>query len=231
MTQIITTCAIDCPDNCGMIVHTENGRIVRIRGNPLHGYTRGYLCAKGYHYPRRVYSPDRVLSPQLRTSTGWKRISWDEALERIAKRIRFSLDTYGNGSIMHYWRTSSWGATKNLVGRLFNLLGGVTTQRGSLCSGSIRAAITADRGTYLALKKNLGFDIMVEGDRILLNIYHVIEVSPAQWPKVNAAGAKAFSDFMVSKETQDIVKTFGVDKYGSPLFFPDAGKKVEELGK
>jgi len=88
----------------------------------------------------------------------------------------------------------------------------------------------ADRGTYLALKKNLGLDILVEGDAILLNIYHVIEVNPAKWPKVNSAGAKAFADFMVSKETQDIIKTFGVDKFGSPLFFPDAGKKEEQLG-
>jgi tungstate transport system substrate-binding protein len=89
----------------------------------------------------------------------------------------------------------------------------------------------ADRGTYLALKKNLGLDILVEGDAILLNIYHVIEVNPAKWPKVNAAGGKAFADFMVSKETQAIIKTFGVEKFGSPLFFPDVGKKEEELGK
>jgi len=88
-----------------------------------------------------------------------------------------------------------------------------------------------DRGTYLALKKNLGLDILVEGDAILLNIYHVIEVNPAKWPKVNATGAKAFADFMVSKETQEVIKTFGVEKFGSPLFFPDAGKKEEELGK
>ena len=89
----------------------------------------------------------------------------------------------------------------------------------------------ADRGTYLALKKNLHLDILVEGDAILLNIYHVIEVNPAKWPKVNVPGAKAFADFMVSKAVQDIVKTFGVDKFGSPLFFPDAGKKEEDLGK
>jgi len=88
-----------------------------------------------------------------------------------------------------------------------------------------------DRGTYLALKKSLKLDILVEGDPILLNIYHVIEVNPAKWPKVNGAGAKAFADFMVSKETQDIIKSFGVDKFGSPLFFPDAGKKEEELGR
>jgi len=89
----------------------------------------------------------------------------------------------------------------------------------------------ADRGTYLALKKNLGLDILVEGDAALLNIYHVIEVNSAKWPKANADGAKAFADFMVSKKTQDIIKTFGVDKFGSPLFFPDAGKKAEDLGK
>jgi len=89
----------------------------------------------------------------------------------------------------------------------------------------------ADRGTYLALKKNLHLDILMEGDAILLNIYHVIEVNPAKFPKVNAQGAKAFADFMVSGETQGIIKTFGVDKFGAPLFFPDAGKKEEELGK
>jgi tungstate transport system substrate-binding protein len=89
----------------------------------------------------------------------------------------------------------------------------------------------ADRGTYLALKKNLGLDILVEGDAILLNVYHVIEVNPAKWPKVNVPGGKAFADFMVSKETQDLIRTFGVDKFGSPLFFPDAGKREEELGK
>ena len=53
----------------------------------------------------------------------------------------------------------------------------------------------ADRGTYLALKKNLGLDILVEGDAILLNIYHVIEVNPAKWPKVNAAGGKGLCRF------------------------------------
>ncbi len=89
----------------------------------------------------------------------------------------------------------------------------------------------ADRGTFLALKKNLGLLILSEGDAILLNVYHVIEVNPAKWVKVNAAGAKAFADFMVAKETQEIIKTFGVDKFGSPLFFPDAGKREEELRK
>ncbi len=92
-----------------------------------------------------------------------------------------------------------------------------------------RGYTLSDRGTYLALKKNLGLNILVEGDAILLNIYHVIEVNPARWKKVNAIGAKAFADFMVSEKAQEIIKTFGVDRFGSPLFFPDAGKR--EIGK
>ena len=98
-------------------------------------------------------------------------------------------------------------------------------------TGEKKGYTLADRGTYLALKKNLQLDILVEGDAILLNIYHVIEVNPAKFPKVNVAGGKAFADFMVSREAQDVIKTFGVEKFGSPLFFPDAGKKEEELGK
>ncbi|HOW99163.1 MAG TPA: substrate-binding domain-containing protein, partial [Deltaproteobacteria bacterium] len=82
----------------------------------------------------------------------------------------------------------------------------------------------ADRGTYLSLKKNLGMDILVEGDKTLLNIYHVIVVNPEKFPKVNTSAARAYADFVVSKDVQAIIGKFGVDKYGSPLFFPDAGK-------
>lgn len=87
-----------------------------------------------------------------------------------------------------------------------------------------------DRSTYLANKTIVGLDIMVQGDPSLLNIYHVIEVNPEKYPKVNSAGAKAFSAFMVSKEAQDIIAAFGADKYGQPLFFADAGKTEASLG-
>ena len=87
-----------------------------------------------------------------------------------------------------------------------------------------------DRATYLSLKKGLGLEILVEGDGKLLNIYHVIELNTVKWPKVNAQGGKAFTDFMVAKKTQDMIRTFGVEKFGAPLFFPDAGKKPESLG-
>lgn len=90
-----------------------------------------------------------------------------------------------------------------------------------------QAYALTDRGTFLALRKNLGLAILCEGDAALLNVYHVIEVNPSKFPKVNAPGAKAFAEFMVAKEIQDLIAKFGIEKYGSPLFFPDAGKKEE----
>ena len=69
----------------------------------------------------------------------------------------------------------------------------------------------------------------VEKDRPLLNVYSVLEVDPATGPRVNAAGGKAFADFMVSPAAQAVIKTFGVDKYGQPLFVPIAGMRDEDL--
>ena len=87
-----------------------------------------------------------------------------------------------------------------------------------------------DRGTYLALGKRLSLPILVEGDRLLLNIYSVLEVNPANGPRVNTAGRKAFADFMVAPQTQAVIRNFGVEKFGQSLFVPVAGKKEEELG-
>ncbi len=89
-----------------------------------------------------------------------------------------------------------------------------------------------DRATYLANKQNLSLDILAEGDAALLNIYHVIQVDQDKHPnlKINVEGAKAFADFMVSPAAQQIIARFGVDKYGQPLFFPDADKTEAQLG-
>ncbi len=88
-----------------------------------------------------------------------------------------------------------------------------------------RAYTLSDRGTYLAMKKNLSLIVIVEGDKQLLNIYHVIQVNPVKWPKVNSAGAAAFADFIVSDEAQKLIALFGRDKYNESLFIPDAGLK------
>jgi len=89
-----------------------------------------------------------------------------------------------------------------------------------------------DRATYLNNQKTLSLAVLVQGDPALLNIYHVIQVNPAKFTdvKINTEGAKAFADFMVSPETQKLITQYGVDKFGQPLFFPDAGKTEAQLG-
>ena len=87
-----------------------------------------------------------------------------------------------------------------------------------------------DRGTYLALGKRLMLPILIAGDKVLLNIYSVLEVNPANGPRINAAGGKALADFMVAPATQSFIRSFGIEKFGEPLFVPVAGKREEELG-
>jgi tungstate transport system substrate-binding protein len=86
-----------------------------------------------------------------------------------------------------------------------------------------------DRGTFLSLKKNLDLEVMVEGDAALLNVYSVLRVNPERFPKVNGQGGKAFADYLVSPQAQAIIRDFGTDRFGEPLFIADAGKREEEL--
>ena len=92
-----------------------------------------------------------------------------------------------------------------------------------------RAYTLTDRATLLAFGKRVALTIMVEGDRPLLNVYSVMEVNPANGPRVNAAGGRAFADFMVSPEAQQVIRTFGVDRHGRPLFVPIAGQHEEDV--
>lgn len=95
-----------------------------------------------------------------------------------------------------------------------------------------RGAYTlTDRATYLAYQKRLALVILLEGDKPLLNIYSVLEVNSANGPRINTAGGKAFADFMVAPQTQAVIKSFGVEKFGQPLFIPVAGMREEQVGE
>jgi tungstate transport system substrate-binding protein len=191
------------------------------------------FISEGYGINRRlIMHNDYIIVGPSEDPAKMKGIkSSSEAFKKIASGKALFLSR-GDNSGTHSKEKAIWKAAGiNPEGEKWYQQTGLGMGQTLSVASEKKGYTLADRGTYLALKKNLGLDILVEGDTILLNIYHVIEVNPAKWPKVNSAGAKAFADFMVAKETQDIIKTFGVDKFGSPLFFPDAGKKEEELGK
>ena len=92
MTTRTSVCALDCPDCCGLLVNIDNGRATRLRGNPDHPVTQGFLCAKVTRYLDRQYSPDRLLFPQRRIGpkgpgARFERISWQEAVDTITARL------------------------------------------------------------------------------------------------------------------------------------------------
>jgi tungstate transport system substrate-binding protein len=101
----------------------------------------------------------------------------------------------------------------------------------TLTIASEKTAYTlTDRATYLANRDNLDLEILVEGDPTLLNVYHVITVNREKWSKVNYEGGFSFASFMIAEDIQEIIGQFGADKFGQPLFFPDADKTDADLG-
>lgn len=151
-----------------------------------------------------------------------------EAMQRIAE-AKGVFVSRGDNSGTHHLEKKLWQEAKVTPSGTWYLSAGQGMGATLSIASEKKGYILTDRATLLAFKKRVQLDTMVERDRILLNIYSVLEPNPGKFPRVNAAGGKAFADFMVSKEVQEVIRTFGMDKFGEPLFFPDAGKREEAL--
>src|SRR4029077_10050739 len=117
METVHSVCALDCPDCCSMLVQGENDRATKLRGDPNHPVTRGFLCGKVAQYLEREYSPDRLLYPQKRTGAKgegrFERISWSEALGTIAERLSAIARDHGSESILPYSYAGTMGLLNN----------------------------------------------------------------------------------------------------------------------
>ena len=151
-----------------------------------------------------------------------------DALKRIAE-AKAAFVSRGDNSGTHQLEKKLWKEAKLEPAGAWYLQAGQGMGATLGIASEKRAYTLTDRGTFLAFQKRVQLVNLVEKDRVLLNIYSVLEANATKFPRVNAAGGKAFADFMLSKEAQDIIRIFGVDKYGEPLFFPDAGKREEAL--
>src|SRR5256885_826667 len=155
-------CPHDCPDACGVLITVDDGKAVKIQGDPAHPVTRGFLCAKVAKYLDRVYSPDRVLFPMRRVgakgpmpsgkgdSNVWKRVGWDEALDEIAARFKSGVAEFGSEAILPY----SYGGTLAVLNggsmdrRFFHKLGASQLER-SICSAAGEAGLKSVYGVKL----------------------------------------------------------------------------------
>lgn len=152
-----------------------------------------------------------------------------EALRRIAG-ARAPFVSRGDGSGTHVLERELWRQAGVAPEGSWYLESGQGMGATLGIADDRRAYALADRATLLAFGRRVTLSVLVEGDRLLLNVYSVLEVSPANGPRVNAAGGKAFADFVVSPEAQELIRGFGVERHGRPLFVPLAGKTDDEVG-
>ncbi|NEN81894.1 molybdopterin oxidoreductase family protein [Paenibacillus elgii] len=106
-TEIVRgVCSLDCPDQCGLLLHKEAGRIVKVEGDPAHPMTQGDICNKVRHMTERLYDPARLRYPMKRTGKkgdgAFERISWEEAIETIVSKWKTLIATEGAESILPY---------------------------------------------------------------------------------------------------------------------------------
>lgn len=190
------------------------------------------FMADGFGVSRRLvmHNDFVVVGPVSDPAQVKESASSVDALKRIAARGSLFVSR-GDNSGTHAKEKTLWkGAGINPEREKWYQQTGLGMGQTLNVAAEKRGYALTDRATFLALKKNLGLAILAEGDNRLLNIYHVIEINPARWPRVNVRGGRAFADFMLSGKSQQSIGRFGVEKYGAPLFFPDAGRNPASLG-
>ena len=150
METIKTVCPLDCWDQCGLIVKKDRDKIKGIEADSTHPITGYVICSKGRQHLQRANHPDRLRQPLLKKGNSFVRITWPQALEIIADKIRTALDDYGPLSLLHFYDGGYTGLVKNIESRFFSALGGSTMHRGSLCWGAGLAAQKYDFGAVMS---------------------------------------------------------------------------------
>jgi tungstate transport system substrate-binding protein len=149
---------------------------------------------------------------------------------REIERIKANFISRGDDSGTHALEKALWKAAGIEPKKPWHIETGQGMGATLVIANERNGYTITDRGTYLAFRNRLNLPILIEGDKLLLNLYSVLEVNAAYGPRINAAGGKAFAEFMVSPPAQRAIESFGAEKFGQPLFFPAAGKSEEELG-
>jgi anaerobic selenocysteine-containing dehydrogenase len=139
---------LDCPDRCSLDVEVRDGQVVSIRGSRVHEFTEGYICTKVSRFGRRLYGSDRVLYPQRRSgpkgSGQFERISWDNAIGEVSRRLKSVIAASGAESILPFAYGGSNGMMSHdfVDAHFFRRLGASRLER-TLCAASTTAALDA----------------------------------------------------------------------------------------
>ena len=158
MKEYKSVCPYDCPDACGLIVSVDNNKVISVRGDRAHAFTRGTLCPKMAHYEKVIHSPLRLKSPMKRVGKKgigedqYTRISWDEALDAIVNNFKETIDTYGSESILRYSYAGTMGVIQSPAADYFFRRIGATDQDRGICSPAKQAGFRSVYGETLGIK-------------------------------------------------------------------------------
>lgn len=158
MKEYKSVCPYDCPDACGLIVSVDNNKVISVRGDRAHAFTRGTLCPKMAHYEKVIHSPLRLKSPMKRVGKKgigedqYTCISWDEALDAIVNNFKETIDTYGSESILRYSYAGTMGVIQSPAADYFFRCIGATDQDRGICSPAKQAGFRSVYGDTLAIK-------------------------------------------------------------------------------
>jgi anaerobic selenocysteine-containing dehydrogenase len=141
-----TVCNRDCPDACGLVATVEEGKLVRLDGDPDHPVTRGFLCSRTSRFPWTQNRPDRIVAPLLRKEGQLVEVSWEEAIGFAAEALVRIRRESGPAAILHYRSGGALGLVKSVVDLFWERFGPVTGKRGDICGGSGDAAQRTDFG-------------------------------------------------------------------------------------
>lgn len=144
--RLRTTCNRDCPDACGIVATVENGRVLKIQGDPDHPVTRGFLCYRTSRFLERQYHPDRLTTPLVRRGGELRPASWDDALDLVAERMLRIHSESGPAAILHYRSGGTLGLVKFTTDLFFETFGPTAIKVGDICSGAGDAAQMEDFG-------------------------------------------------------------------------------------
>lgn len=135
-SKVISSCSLNCWDNCGFEVTIDNGKVIKIDGDKDHPITKGKICGRGRMLETRTNSEERLLFPLKKENGEFKEISWDQALQEIADKMKEVKSEFGPLAVLHSHDYSNGGMLKSLDQRFFNCYGGVTELTGSICWGA-----------------------------------------------------------------------------------------------
>lgn len=146
MKKLSHGCTLDCADCCKFNVYIDKNEVVKIEGDEGHPYTKGFICKKGLAHLKRVNHEKRLYNPLLKVNGEWKEISFKEAIDIMAKRLKDYKNEFGSRSILYYEQYGNGSLLKSIGEKFFNFYGGVSLAKGGPCWSAGIAAQKLDFG-------------------------------------------------------------------------------------